>query len=240
MCPESSQIANLSNYFDDLLCIDGMHPDHAETYGTVRWYMDGVIHVIICAIGFVTNLVSIRVLLSHEMKNLFNITLAILAIFDAIYTICDLSESLRTVDYDENPCAEPHVYRKFLTLTTPHVLRPLRCISMVASIYMTIIISMERYVAVSKPIHSFVGNFEGAQGKWKSALMYTFPAVLFSIAFSLPKFFEFSVVSSDFLCDLNDNPIHPLDETTPRELLLLGMKGKLFIVFRRIFGKIKG
>ena len=54
MCPESSQIANISNYFDDLLCIDGMHPDHAETYNAVRWWMDGVVHVIVCAIGFVT------------------------------------------------------------------------------------------------------------------------------------------------------------------------------------------
>ena len=223
-CPES-YIRNLSG-MGHVECIDGMSLADAEVYKIVRWWLDGVIQIIICAIGFLTNLVSIRVLLSHEMKNLFNITLAILAIFDAIYTFCDITESLRTVDYDRNPCTEPPLYQWFLTITMPHVLRPLRYISMVASIYTTIIISMERYVAVSKPIYSFVGHFEGAQGKWKSALMYTLPAALFSIMFSIPKFFEFSVVSSEFLCDKEDNIIHPFDHSAPMDLLLLAQKGK--------------
>ena len=223
-CPDLGNITGIEH----LECIDGMSPADAEIYKIIRWWLDGILHITICAIGFFTNLVSIRVLLSHEMKNLFNITLAILSIFDAIYTLCDISESLRIMDHDEGFCTEPPLHQWFLTITMPHLVRPLRYISMVASIYTTIIISMERYVAVSKPIYSFVGHFEGAQGKWKSALMYTLPAALFSIVFSLPKFFEFSVVSSDFLCDNNDNLIHPFDETAPRELLLLVQEGKEF------------
>ena len=233
MCPERcpcEEIASLSN-FGDLPCVDGMSPTDAETYNTVRWWLDGVTQITICTIGFLTNLLSIRVLLSREMKNLFNITLAILAVFDAIYTLCDISESLRIVDYNRNPCTDAPLYQKFITITMPQFLRPIRYISMVASIYTTIIISVERYFAVSKPIYSFVGHFEGAQGKWKSALLYTFPAVVISIAFSLPKFFEFEVLSTDFLCDKDDNLIHPLDETTPRHLLLLAQKGKAFMIF---------
>ena len=236
LCPEAYN-GNLSGV-DNLECIDGMFPADAKAYQIVRWWLDGVIQIIICAIGFLTNLVSIRVLLSREMKNLFNITLAILAIFDAIYTFCDITESLRTMDYNRKHCAEPPLYQWMLTITMPHVLRPLRYISMVASIYTTIIISMERYVAVSKPIYSFVGHFEGAQGKWKSALMYTLPAALFSIMFSLPKFFEFSVESAEYLCDKDDNIVHILDRTTPMDFLLLAKKGKIILFYCSTFYKV--
>ena len=210
---------------DKYECIDGMSRGDAELYQTLRWWLDGILHIVICAVGFVTNLVSIRVLLSRELKNLFNITLAILAVFDAIYTLCDISESLRIVHYDQMTCIEPPLHQKLHLNLFPHVLRPLRFISMVASIYTTIIISVERYIAVSKPIYSFVGHFEGAQGKWKSALLYTIPAVLFSIAFSLPKFFEFSVVPIDFFCHKN-RIVHQFDESTPHHLLMLAQKGR--------------
>ena len=59
---------------DELQCIDGMNRIEAEIYQNIRWWLDGVFHIAICAVGFVTNLISIRVLLSREMKNLFNIT----------------------------------------------------------------------------------------------------------------------------------------------------------------------
>jgi hypothetical protein len=205
--------------------VDGMNRTDGELYQIHQWWLEGILHIVICALGFFTNLISIRVLLSSEMKNLFNITLAILAIFDAVYNFCDIAESFRIVHYEQNPCADMPLYQKIHLNIFPHVLRPLRYISMVASIYTTIIISMERYVAVSKPIYSFVGYFEGAHGKWRSALMYTIPAALFSFAFSLPKFFEFSVASKDFLCNEN-TPIHQLDSSTPHHLLTLARKGK--------------
>ena len=226
-CPKQDVPTVMTNVsdFDQYKCVDGMNIIDVELYQNVSWWLEGILHIVICAVGFITNLISIRVLLSNEMKNLFNITLAILAIFDAVYNLCDITESLRIVHYEQNPCEDMPLYQKTHLYIFPHVLRPLRYISMVASIYTTIIISMERYVAVSKPIYSFVGYFEGAQGKWRSALMYTIPAALFSFAFSLPKFFEFSVASKDFLCHEN-TAIHPLDQTTPPALLNLAKKGK--------------
>ena len=67
---------------------------------------------------------------------------------------------------------------------------------MMASIYTTIIISIERYIAVSKPVNSHIGSFEIVEDDWKNALLYTMPTALFSLAFSLPRFFE-AVVTTD-------------------------------------------
>lgn len=209
-------------------CIDGMNAMDANAYQNIRWWLEGVLHIIICVIGFVANSVSVRVLLAKEMKNLFNITLAILAVCDAIYTLCDVLDSIRIVHYDVTPCLPLPLHQKIHLHVFPYVIRPLRYVSMVSSIYTTIIVAMERYVAVSQPISSFVGNFEG-QGKWKRALLYTIPIFLLSISFSVPKYLEFQVESIEFLCYKNEI-VEKLDESTSYESLMMAHKGKILIL----------
>ena len=81
-------------YKDD--CLDGTGMVDGGMYlKIIHWWIDGIFHIIICTFGTVTNLLSIPVLLSRKLKNLFNITLAILAVSDAIFTLCDLLESFR-------------------------------------------------------------------------------------------------------------------------------------------------
>ena len=67
---------------------------------------------------------------------------------------------------------------------------------MMASIYTTIIISIERYIAVSKPLDSNMGSYEIVDGEWKNALLYTMPVALFSLGFSVPRYFEVLVTSN--------------------------------------------
>ena len=75
-----------------LMCIDGILADDLETIDLVRWWSDGVFHIMICIAGFIANLISIRVLLSKDMQSLFNKTLAMLAFCDAVFILCDTSE----------------------------------------------------------------------------------------------------------------------------------------------------
>ena len=70
---------------------------------------------------------------------------------------------------------------------------------MVASIYTTVVIALERYVAVSRPISTYVtaaaGGDEGRVAAWCKVLKYVGPAVLLSAAVNVPTFFELT-----FLC----------------------------------------
>ena len=195
----------IDSYHDKHNCSDGMNIEDGEIYQTIIiWWLDGFFHVIICSVGVIANLLSIPVLLSKKLRNLFNITLAILAVFDAIYTFSDLLESLRAVHYSHTTCAEVPFYQQMHLNLVP-VLSMINGASMMASIYTTIIISLERYVAVSKPMNSYVGYFEIVQGEWKNALLYTMPTALFSVLFSLPKYFEFSIKSYKELCRITSN-----------------------------------
>ena len=67
--------------------------------------------------------------------------------------------------------------------------------TMVASIYMTVVIALERYIAVSRPISTYVasGDQEGLIKSWFKVLKYVGPVILFSVVINISTFFEFKV-----------------------------------------------
>ncbi len=98
------------------------------------------------------------------------------------------------------------------TLLYPHLLYPLQNIALVASIYTTmlvalerysdighfnllpytlILISIHRYIAVSRPINVFLRNED--ELRWRKVWLYVGPVLAFSVLFNLPTFFHFYV-----------------------------------------------
>ena len=167
---------------EHMCCRDGVTPDDLKLYEDVSWWIEGVVQIIINIIGIIANFIAIPVLLSRKLTNVFNRTLAILAIFDAIFNMCDIFESMRIFHGGE--CRSLHIY------LFPHVLYPFQNITMVASIYTTVVVAVERYYAVTRPISAFVDD---SGGKWKKVLVFIIPVLIFSIIFNLPTFFEFRV-----------------------------------------------
>ena len=68
-------------------------------------------------------------------------TLAFLAVFDTVYLTCDILDSIRQYFPPVHPV---HTY------AFPYLLYPLQNVAMVASIYTTVVVALERYVAVSR------------------------------------------------------------------------------------------
>ena len=56
-----------------------------QRYANIEWWLDGVVNIVICSIGIVSNILSIPVLLSKRITNVFYRTLAALALFDTIF-----------------------------------------------------------------------------------------------------------------------------------------------------------
>ena len=166
----------------EVLCRDGSTVDDLKLYETISWWMEGVIQIVINIIGIIANCIAIPVLLSRKLTNVFNRTLAILAVLDAIFNMCDILESVRM--FHGGGCRSAHVY------LFPYVLYPLQNITMVASIYATVVVAVERYLAVTRPISAFVDD---GHGKWKKVLQFIVPVLVFSIIFNIPTFFEFCV-----------------------------------------------
>ena len=109
---------------------------------SLSFILNGVVKMILCCLGVVGNAISILLLLSVRMRNSFNKLLAILAVFDLVYLVTMMMDSLRDLGL--------HSYIQ--TLMFPHFIFPLNSISLMCSIYMTLIVALERYMAVYNPL----------------------------------------------------------------------------------------
>lgn len=202
-----------------LPCLQGSTEDQVELYDSIAWILEGLVLVCIGVFGIIANCAALPILLSRRMANVFNRTLAILAVWDTIYIILDVLESIR--QYYNAGYWHNHLF--------PYLLYPCQNIAMVTSIYLTVIVALERYLAVSKPVAVFITDTEGQ--RWTKVLCFVLPVMLFSTVFNLPTFFEFK--SEDILVNATDTGVY--SETLSRALPSKITKTSLGDYFSSIF-----
>ena len=122
-------------------------PPYSETEENVvqatAFWLDGVTKTLVAMLGVASNILAAYVLNKPKMKNSFNMCLVALACIDTIFLVCSILES----------------FRKRFGLSTnlqiilyPQLLYPLSNISLTASIYLIVAITLERYCAVHYPV----------------------------------------------------------------------------------------
>ena len=158
--------------------------DNMLLYEHLSFWLEGVVESAICATGLVANGVAIGVLCSKKMSSIFNRLLVCLTVCDSLFILCCVLEAVR----------------KFFASTDAHqvvfvhFLYQLQNVALTCSIYMTLMLSVERYLAVSRPIeYHIMVNASGAN-PWRRVLAYVAPTVLLGALFNLPKFFELEAV----------------------------------------------
>ena len=189
-----SWISNISADVDGThgsICTDNTSLEEMQIFLLVNWYLEGILQICISFAGLLSNCIAIPVLLSQELRNRFYVTLAVLAVFDAVYNFLDILESIRKHHYDygnEDTCGAIPYHITFHEYMFYRLLFPLQAIVMMSSIYCTVIVAFERYIAVSRPISAFV---QDGGGSWKKVFIYILPMLAFTILFNAPKFLEF-------------------------------------------------
>ena len=152
----------------------------------LSFLLEGVVQFIISNLGILGNAASIFLLTRKELHSFFNQLLTVLVVYDMVYLLTMVLESLRKLGLE----SEIH------TMLFPYLLYPLNAISMMGSIYMTLAVGMERYIAVYYPIeYSMVAN--DASSHSKRLIKYVLPITLFALIFNIPKFLESKVVHTD-------------------------------------------
>ena len=188
--------------FQSLRCDCGMTLTEEKIYQPFKLVMEGWIQIGINIFGFMANIIATIALSSKDQKfSLFNKTLFILAIFDATFNVLDILESIRILHYDRESCLDKPFYQKIHLALVPHILRPLRFFMIIASIHTTVLIAFERYLAVSKPITTFV---ERPRSTWKNLFQKVAPLLITSFLLTLPKCFEFYLEKICFECNASN------------------------------------
>ena len=157
----------------------------------LSFLLEGVAQFTISCLGIIGNLVSMFVLTRKALRNFFNQLLVVLSVYDIVYCFTMMLESLTKLGLDS----------AFLTLLFPHFLYPLGSISMTGSIYMTIVVGIERYIAVHEPTRRVPSQLtmvaKGSCNHTKRLLKYVVPTTIFCLLFNLPKFLESKLVSEN-------------------------------------------
>ncbi|CAB4067276.1 unnamed protein product [Lepeophtheirus salmonis] len=103
----------------------------------------GLLNVFFAVAGLIGNFVSARILKKEDMRNSFNLMLIALVCMDSTYLLSSIIESFRI---SFNMATELHIH------LFPYLLYPVLSVAMTASVFMTVGIALERYIAVHYPI----------------------------------------------------------------------------------------
>ena len=132
------------------------------------------------SIGIPANMIVIAAITRNPelSKHFFNWLLVAVTVIDSLFLGCGFFESIRLY-FHESPTMD---------LIHVTILYPFRSMLMLASIYMIVLLSYERYKAVTTYLYE--GDVNKMLHPWLHFMRYVMPVILGAILYYLPKFWE--------------------------------------------------
>ena len=97
----------------------------------------------------------------------------------------------------------PFFFSHYLDMLFAHFVYYFENVSMCCSIYMTMALTYERFLAMKINRSNSIRNYSNCLQWVKMLFLCVFPVVLFSMLFNIPKIFEFEVVAFEEENDQN-------------------------------------
>jgi len=167
-----------------------------------EFFVEGILLVIVASFGIVGSVCSFVVFSTQAVHKTFHNLLLLLSVFDMVYLLTAVP--LFSVPQLFSSPAINHL----VVLSLPHLL-PVAHIGMVGSIFSTLALSVERYLAVVHPFTVYRQKF--------SSRHFVVPVVVYSIVFNLPKFFELKTSCSSSSPFSTSNSSQPGWSSCPEE-----------------------
>ena len=158
----------------------GRSPEQDKFIENFAWCMENYVNLSVGVIGVVLNSITIIVLSTSTMKNLFfNRLLICLAVFDNLYLFCEISEVFRLQYYT-------FIQQQMFVI----FVYPVRSVVLCSSIYMTVSLTLERHQAITCPLEYLASRATDVNVR---LLHYVMPVLVFSVIYYIPKFYDLKV-----------------------------------------------
>ena len=174
------ETSDLNNDVETVVDCPVLTKSDRATQQMLEYWVEGVLLLCFAVFGIIGNLFSTLILGRKSMRNSFNILLIALALVDFTYLVCSILKSLR-LRFEIT--SDLHV------LLVPYFLHPIQNIAITASIFLTVAIALERFVAVHHPIHYRQASNNSTLLRRRVA-SYLIPVFFISVLFNITKFFE--------------------------------------------------
>ena len=150
---DSEYQVNFTNGSDNYCGAQPAEEDY-ELYGTMSLVIAGYGNIVLAVFGIIANILAICIFSKKSFKSNFNNLLIALAVCDLLFLILSIAESTRST-FQEHRSNSSSVAGQAIFLhhlLFPYFLYPLHNILLSASIFMTVSISIERYLAIFHPL----------------------------------------------------------------------------------------
>jgi len=138
-----------------------------------KYICDGVLVSIIGFLGVLGNIISLLVLSKPKLRDCFHQLLFALACYDTVYIVIGgINYTFKAFDANSNA----------YTIAFPYIIYPITNIGLCGTIFMTMAISIERFLGICYPLHLPPHN--------RKSWFYILPVLLLSVVVNVPKFFE--------------------------------------------------
>ena len=173
--------------------------EEAYTKDIHRWWVQGLASFIIGTIGILVSIVAITILSDRRLNRiLFHRLVMCMASFDIIYLTCSLFDSYRFNFIKSNyycPVNEIGLVAVFLV-------HPLRKIMTCCSVYMTLVVTFERFSAATNPTAHRKRSIYSSLNR--RTIKYVSVAAVVAILYELPLFVAYQIKEKELEGTLRD------------------------------------
>lgn len=183
------------------------------------FWCDGVLVSVIGTVGFIGNLLALIVLSRKTIRDLFHKLLFALACFDLMYIVFGgINYTFRSFKAQSD----------YFTYLFPHVIHPFTHISLAATIFMTVAITIERYLGLCHPF---------LPPSSRKAWFYILPVIVISVTLNIPKFMEIQLGTRTVRGEGEDGGGFNLTRPSyhPTELRKSPMYIRSYVMWTRLF-----
>ena len=206
--------------------------DDIQTRLSVSFWFDGILQFVVGSIGIVFNLMAIPILCGLIMKSIFNkLLICLLALHTAYICTGIMTDAIWPPWITEN---SPAASSTWFILLFSFVLHPLKQFLLFSSIFITVLMSRQRYMAIRHPIE--YRNSNQRINPWAPALRSLVAVMSLSALLTSPIFIETKVVSFEKGAFVDVNATH--FQYVSRVLCNTSSKGYTIFFQRSIFSNL--
>lgn len=164
-------------------CLNSLEPDTA----LYRFIVNGVLLNLVGVLGILGNVISMIILSRPQMRSSINYLLIGLARIDTVLIITSILLFGLPGIYPYTGLMFTYFYNVYPRIT--QLVYPMAMVVQTASVYLTLTVSLERFVAVCHPLRA------RSLCTYGRARVYVIGIIIFSIVYNLPRLFEGTVIS---------------------------------------------